>query len=153
MTKKRYSARRNSKSIRFRRFFLLSLLFVFLCFGVFLYRYPSAQLTQTGTVSQTISHLKNWMIDRKAGLNKQVAKAKQLAIHKSEPKPAVHFEFYTALPKMQIEPSHTSSDSLKNNSPRQLVNRSQESISPLNNVFNAEQLEKDFSQQLAQKGR
>jgi len=152
MTKKRYAARRNSKATRFRKFFLFSVLLVSLCFGLFAYRYQS-HITELESISQAISHLKSWMADRKTGLNKQVAKAKQLAIRKPEPKPSVHFEFYTALPKMQIEPSHIASDSLKKDQPKQVVNHSKALTNPFNNVFDAEQLEKDFLQQLAQKGK
>lgn len=149
MTKKRYAARRNSKLARFRKIFLFSLLLVCLCsLGLFAYRY---HLTEPDSILKTVSNLKNWMADRKAGLNKQVAKAKQLATHKPESKPNVHFEFYTALPKMQIEPSIASSESVKRDQSKQIVERKKESPNQLNKVFDAEALERDFSQQLAQK--
>jgi cell division protein FtsN len=53
-------------------------------------------------VSSYVEQMKSWVAERKNHLNKNLEKVKQVAVRKSEPAPPIHFEFYTALPNMQV---------------------------------------------------
>lgn len=59
---------------------------------------------QTGTlVSSYVSRFRGWVGERKTHLNHGLDKVKKLAANKTEAEPQIHFEFYTALPKMQVK--------------------------------------------------
>lgn len=46
--------------------------------------------------------MQHWVSASRHHLHQDLAKMKQLAIKKKEGPPPIHFEFYTALPKMQV---------------------------------------------------
>ncbi len=53
-------------------------------------------------VSAYVMRVKTWIAERKVRLHQGITKVKQIAVNKNEAEPAIHFEFYTALPNMQV---------------------------------------------------
>src|SRR3990167_2707059 len=69
--------------------------------GILLYRdktNPFSTLFNTPALSRLVA----WIGDHKAHVRQNVVKVKQLVTNKEETEPAIHFEFYTALPDMQV---------------------------------------------------
>ncbi len=67
------------------------------CF--FTYKKPSPIVP---FVSSYVTRLKIWITERKAHLHQSIVQAKRLDVNKNEVEHDIHFEFYTALPSMQV---------------------------------------------------
>jgi hypothetical protein len=95
-SRKRYSDKRALKQKR-RRMIYISLFLVLLgCIGAGIYYVKDKPF---------VASAKSWLVERKSHLQKGVVKVKQLAANKETPPEQIHFDFYTALPNMHIEPS------------------------------------------------
>jgi|WetSurMetagenome_2_1015567.scaffolds.fasta_scaffold250267_2 hypothetical protein len=87
-------------------------LFLFL-FGLFVsgigysfYHYKQSSGTSPW-LSSTFSHLERWIAERKqhwqqGRMRDDTSKTKRFVTNKSNAPPPIHFEFYTALPNMQV---------------------------------------------------
>jgi hypothetical protein len=125
INQKKRVARRSSSRINWRATALLSTFFILVCgFGIFFYQSP--------TVLSYKERLHTWIAEHKGQVHQGLVKVKQLAAKKSDEsaEPHIHFEFYTALPNMQ-----TSVPELAVAKP----------------VFKAEELEREFSEQIKRK--
>ena len=113
--------------------------------GMGFYFYRTDRMPFDGLVVSTVGQIKTWARDRKNNLQQGVVKVKQLAIKKPAEEPQIHFEFYTALPDMQMtapEPEQSEGDiALKKEALRSHV--------AANALFaSSEELEHDLSEQL-----
>lgn len=115
--KKNYAAKRITGRLR-RRWVLIACVFVILIGGIGLglsiaKRHPE----RFAEFSQHIAKVKQWFVERKGrlqnGLDRKISTIKELSA-KKEADQDVHFEFYTALPAMQIsKPLVSSTPSIK----------------------------------------
>jgi cell division protein FtsN len=68
--------------------------------SVAVYQYKNHTLT-TSVITTYANRFKTWIAEHRHHLQQGLVKVKQLATTKPEDQP-IHFEFYTALPKMQV---------------------------------------------------
>jgi len=130
-------------------------------------RHPQVEIL----VSAYFSRMKTWVSERKSHLNQGLVKVKRLAANKSDPAPEIHFEFYTALPNMQVKLSDLNTaeqNANANNKVNPLVSRANKVVSTDKSdsttkdqqasdvavssaIVNANDLEKELSAQLTRK--
>jgi flagellar basal body-associated protein FliL len=104
---------------------------------LFIY-FPASSSKGTLFFSHYYTQMKTWMSERRGHLNKKVAKIKPVKIRQNESEPQIHFEFYTALPNMQVNGSHALAE--KDQHPP---------LSKTNlGVASADELEKELSHEL-----
>lgn len=60
-------------------------------------------------IKSYVAYLENWMAERKNHINQNLEKVKRVAVN-DENAPPIHFEFYTALPNMQVKVSEPKED-------------------------------------------
>lgn len=112
---------------------------LFICLaGFFSYnKSPTSSL-----LSSYVAHVKTWIAERKARLHHEVVKAKQVVVNKNDSEPEIHFEFYTALPNMQITVSgpFTNEKSRDSNTNLAIKMASKQMA-----IFDEEQIEREFS--------
>ena len=60
------------------------------------------QVANAPWVVASVAHVKTWLAERHQHLHQHMTQVKQLAANKPAAEPAIHFEFYTALPNMQV---------------------------------------------------
>jgi hypothetical protein len=113
-------------------------------------------------VTASFSRMKTWVSERKTHLNQGLVKVKRLAANKDVP-PEIHFEFYTALPGMQVkvvdlnaqERNAQSGRTRKDIVPGAAVvsEKTQSTASKLSStaIFSEHDLERDLSAQVIQK--
>lgn len=78
----------------------IAMVMLFLCLaGFFSYNKPSSF---SPIISSSFSQLKFWVSECKRRFQQKVVKVKQAVVNKNPIEPDIHFEFYTALPNMQI---------------------------------------------------
>ncbi len=94
-------------------------------------------------ISAYITRFNTWIAERKHHLN-PVAKVKQIAMDKTNAPEPIHFEFYTALPNMQVgmpnSVSHSNVVDNEKTNGKKAVNAAP--------FISAEQLEKDFAREI-----
>lgn len=137
----RHAAKRSSHHGR-RISYLWSLVFVVLLIGAgfYVYKYRSS-LPVTG-ISGYVEKISTWVKDYRGQLKQKIDKAKSLVKDAEAPPPEMHFEFYSALPNMQM--NATDAVSQKNQIQEKPANK--KIISSANPfAVSAEELEKDFS--------
>jgi flagellar basal body-associated protein FliL len=64
--------------------------------------YPRSASNHTGFFSTYYTQIKAWMADRRGHLTKKASQPKHVLAKQHESEPQIHFEFYTALPNMQV---------------------------------------------------
>src|SRR5580698_3378361 len=79
--------------------FMVMIILVTAIAGFFTYKKQSPIVP---FVSSYVTRLKTWITERKAHLHQSMVKVKRIAVNKNEVEHEVHFEFYTALPSMQV---------------------------------------------------
>lgn len=104
---KRNSSNKQTSRLRRRWVAVISAASIFIFGGVVLIADQYMQKSFISRVippiaSSYVEQMKNWVAERKNHLHKNLEKVKQVAVRKSEPPPPIHFEFYTALPNMQV---------------------------------------------------
>src|SRR3990167_9175223 len=112
--KSNYAAKRAAGRAR-RRWVMLAVMFVLViggCSALFVY-IANHQQERFSQFSRKVMGLSHWFADRKTrlqtGLDKKLADIKQVSVKADEDKD-LHFEFYTALPAMQISVSRAEAD-------------------------------------------
>jgi hypothetical protein len=106
--------------------------------GLVLYQYEKTATYLS--VSSGLSHLKAVFFAPHTPL--QAQKTKSVLAHKESTEPAVHFEFYTTLPNMQISAKETSSSPEKSKPTPAVVTKTNPKIA------NASELEKELLSQI-----
>ena len=80
-------------------FAVIALVFAGLVYLEYHYKVTS---TRFPAVKAYVSRVTSWIAERKSHLHNELSKVKQLAATQNNASQEVHFEFYTALPKMQV---------------------------------------------------
>lgn len=107
--KTNYAAKRITGRLR-RRWILIACVFVILIGGIcFSLSIAKRHPERFAEFSQHVAKVKQWFVERKGRLqnrlDKKISTIKELSANK-DANQDVHFEFYTALPAMQISVSH-----------------------------------------------
>lgn len=92
-SKKHFVNKRAQQKSRFRWLLLLSVLAVLVGGVAFL---------KSKTLSPYYAKITHWASEQRTQISKSVEKTKQAVTAKNDVPPEVHFEFYTALPNMQV---------------------------------------------------
>ncbi|RDI41679.1 SPOR domain-containing protein [Aquicella lusitana] len=91
------------------------------------------------------SQIKNWFGERKSRLRQDIAKAKQLVKNREKPaEPTIHFEFYTALPNMQVTVSEPADKAEKSKNEIKMASKRHPAF------LNADELEREFAKEIRQ---
>lgn len=89
------------KNIPWPRVMVFALVFVLLAGCItFVYQQRNQRMQ---VVAATFVELKTWITEHTSRVHQQIKAAKQQLAIKDTAPPEIHFEFYTALPKMQVE--------------------------------------------------
>lgn len=127
----------NNQSKRPLRFVVGGILLLVVTFTFF--------FLQHHAIKSPFTSIKLWFSERKNHLKTSFVKVKKIAISEKKPALPVHFEFYTALPNMQVTVDSPESVTQAVN---QIHQAKPETIA--NAVTNAGELEQQFEQALAQ---
>lgn len=98
---KKYSRRSHART-KWLIIFIFMLIILLFASGVFIYKHKKP-LVLTQIFTSEFNRVKSWLDERKQGWRKNLVKTQPVVNHKDEIKPDIHFEFYTALPRMQIK--------------------------------------------------
>lgn len=100
--KKMFATKKTAKPKRLRWFFFASLLLFVLGAGTTFYQYKKI-LTSDSVIATNFAKISTWIAAHKTHLHDGLAKVKQIASNKDAEDEPIHFEFYTALPNMQVK--------------------------------------------------
>lgn len=143
------SAKRTSRSLSagqlpWRAIAVLSILILFsLCALLVSYQYHKNPKNYPAILA-SITKMTNWVSERKNHLHKNIVKVKQLATSKNPEDVPIHFEFYSALPKMQMIAPVDKTETVMNPA----LNRPLKKPLIKSVVADASELEEDLSSQL-----
>lgn len=156
---KRKSSKKNSSHSKWR-WVLIGSASIICCMVILvadLYREHSLISTFIpSNVSLYVEQMKSWIAERRNHLHKNLEKVKQVAVRKGDPSPPIHFEFYTALPNMQvpIPESAKSEESVvaaANQSHKITPPIKKPSVNVANTtIFDADRLQRAFKEELNQ---
>ncbi|EKD70448.1 MAG: hypothetical protein ACD_46C00533G0009 [uncultured bacterium] len=144
----RYAVKRSRAGSR-NRFKLLISIAVIIFIGAvsfYVYRYYPEKLTMAGEYAKRLSA---WAGEYRQHWRQKLVKVKELAQSNDAPPPEIHFEFYSALPNMQMNAADIVQDE-KNQTRTKTIKKKKSGKSLAENtaIVDAEELENDISEQI-----
>lgn len=159
--RKRVAANQAIQDRQLRRTWVFVFALVAILLGSLLwfgYQYQSLSAQGTHKMTAYVAQMQQWMTERKTRLHDKVDSVKKIVTHKLDPNPPIHFEFYTALPHMQIKLS----DASKTEGSARRINATMTADSVVNRkpvkqpvvsagIFDANQLQRALHEELQRK--
>jgi cell division protein FtsN len=128
-----------------RRWMLSSLVIITLCAAIIItsqYKKPSIVSAKLASYSMRIQ---NWIAERKNHLHQDIIKVQQIAANKNDNDQQIHFEFYTALPNMQVSVADLSARDDRS-APKVVAVKKTVNTA----IINADQLERELNSEMKQ---
>lgn len=146
----RFAAKKSSRERASQRMRWVMLIVLLVCAGSGALLYRSRE-TVLPVVTASVDHIKQWLAERKNHLNKGLVKVKKLAAaNKNEAEPQIHFEFYSALPSMQMS-APVAAENTKATPPSAIASKTPVKKLPHGkSIVDAASIERELSEQIKQ---